>query len=672
MLSQNHSSNQINFWLVDWKNRSLRTDEVIIDASEALISACVKTFAECYDANSYVTVCIDSVLYGTKPPACFIRLDVAHFVHALMQNKTFKQLHKKVQSLLLGVIGYVIHCERIEECEIILRHIFTLTKNEYVNDEVTSSKKFLTELVSTHEFTNVESPPSSLDCEEHIDIFHDDDEKKHKSTTGTYKDTSMYRWIMKIYESVDILNQSEGDSIDNIYCCAKAEKFVIKIFARLPMWSNIMCMKFNSKNFTATSSASESEFKNIKRLMGIKTNKPHVFVNLHLDQITGNSKLVSANQKSADAAATGVSASTRGKNTESRNKRSLSLSRVSFDSTKSTPNRSRSVNDFTDVIPKEFAENWKGRNRSPSMLKRSRASILNPHNIDYFCHDVPLLRNGYTSKSRKAGKKSIIVTNTCAMDSVFAIFCAAYLDNKVTKNDINCSTSANEFSFLIRNFFTSDEKPKFHYENRTKLLMKIFTKENYINQISDSKHSITVSCKSGIGGFFKKLVQTDNGKIASVEKTRQCLNCNYENVNYSSVVPLHVSINSDVNLFEIERYIVNEDTAFTCRECGNQSIVSQQFKNIIAFEVEPFVHKRMKKYTISQLKEKICVRGEIYNLFGLIENIPAIQHFVGHVKRNNGQWQSIDDLKTEIDTSRRITSISMYIFMLFYIQEAKD
>lgn len=475
---------------------------------------------------------------------------------------------------------------------------------------------------------------------------------------------------MKIYDSVVRKNQSGSTStIDNIYFDVKIEQFVFTTFVRLPLWTNVMCEIFNSKNFTATSSASESGFKNIKRLMGIKTNRVHVFVNLHLEQITGISKLALASQMKVGAtAATAAGDGAIGRTTIRKN-RSSSFSKLngSSDSLASMLNRSQSENDVSDVIRKEYAENWKGRNKSPSLMRRSRKSILNPHDIDYFCQDMPLLRNGFTSKTRRAGKKSIIVTNTCAMDSVFAIYCAAYLDNKVTKDDINNSIPANEFSYFIKTFFTSDEKTKLHYENRTKLLLKIFTKEKYVNQISENKHSITVSCKSEIAGFIEKLVKKDDGRLASVQRTRRCTACEYEDVNYSAIMPLHISINSDVNLFEIERYIsVNKDIAFTCRECGNDLIVCQQFKNIIAIEVEPLVHKRMKKYAISHLKGKICVRGESYNLFGIIE------HFVSHVKRNSGIWQSVDDLKIAIDTSKRIPTTPIYIFMLFYIKGEKS
>lgn len=684
LISQNQTTSQIVFWLTDWKNRNQIADEVIIDGSEALMSACVQTFAEYKDTNSYITACFDSVMYGTKAPASFIRNDRSHFVHAITHNKSLKKTHKKVQDVLLGVIGYVLQCQEIGECATVLRKIFTLTRNEFVTEDVIAAKEFLTKLISTHDIIDMESEPSPLP-----DL--DDDDKTISGTS--YKDTSIYPWICDIRDSVEVDNCSNERSIENIYFCAKAEQFVIKTFVRLPLWSNVMCKTFNSDKLTATSSASESEFKNIKRLMNIKTTRPDVFINQHLQQIFGQAKLALANQITEDIVidrqnGSGAQKKLRknrsprcsesdGNASDSDDvlKRSSSTCEISSKPVMITSlNRSQSESDIDEMIRKEKSEHWKTLKGSPPLLRRSRLSILNPHNIDYRYQNIRLLRNGWTTKVRKAGAgKSIIVTDTCAMDSIFAIYCAAYLDNNVTKDEVNNSNSENEFSFFIKSFFTSNGKPKVHYNNRTKLLQKIFTKEAYSNQITEDEHTMVVSCMVGIAGFFEKLVSLDNGLIASVRKTRRCTDCDADDVKYySAVMPLPVSIHAEVNINDIDRYISeSNDNTFTCRDCGKKSIVSQDFNNIIAFEVEPLIKKRsrMKKHTISELKHTICVDGNNYSLFGVIENIPTIPHFVAYAKRNNGVWQSIDDLKNVIGTSKRITSTPMYVFMLFYIKD---
>lgn len=669
MLSQNHTANQINYWLTDWKGKHAKVDEVIIDASEALWNACVKTFAELHDTKCYITACIESLINGAKLPTSFIRNDRSHFVNALTKNKLFKRTHRAVRNLLLGVIGYAIQSENIDDCEVILRHIFTLTKNKYATADVLSSRDFLRTLVATHVF-RIEESLSPEGSPSQIDILHDDNDENGNDPCNEFENTAMRNWIMDIYNSVKSFDETSEELAENIYHCQWAENFVIKVFLRLPLWSNVMCSAFSSNNFTPTSSASESEFKNTKQLMGIRTRRVNVFVNSHLEQLSGRLNLALSNQLSADV---DVGSQQIRKNV--RKSRLSSLSEITETPEKFSPNRSHSENDICGAVQKEKSENWKGRNISPTLLKRSKNSILNPHNVDYYCHDIPFLRNGYTTKARKVSEKSIIVSNTCGMDSVFSIYCATHLDNNVTQNEINTSSPENEFSSFIKSFFVSKIKAKYHYEERTKLLMQIFTKERYSRQIKEDEHTITVQCTTGIAGLFEKLVQRDNGRIASVETSKHCSTCEYTDVNFSALIPMKISVTKQMKPMDIERYItVNHGTVFTCKKCGNHSIASQEFKNVIAFDVEPNLGSD--KYRISQLKENICVRGEVYALFGVIEKIlvqenPPVHHFIAHVKRQNGVWQTVDDLKNDIIISRQVASSSMSIFLLFYIKKMK-
>lgn len=46
LLSQNHDANYIEFWLTSWFADLKKPDEVIIDGSEALIRASVRSFTQ--------------------------------------------------------------------------------------------------------------------------------------------------------------------------------------------------------------------------------------------------------------------------------------------------------------------------------------------------------------------------------------------------------------------------------------------------------------------------------------------------------------------------------------------------------------------------------------------------------------------------------------------------
>lgn len=680
-------------------------DEIVLDSSAALIGACVKTFAECINLNAYLTTCGNALLLDTELPKCFIRLDRSHFVKMVLRNKDLRKADIRMSKLIHGVMGYIIVSENmdVDQCECILQHIFTLTKNAYVNSDVVSSRIFLEELVATHSFKlkqegneNMFAEPTdtvdslqetdSDECQREIDTkelpvaFYDGNQN--------YKGTSMYRWIMRIYESVQS-NHVEKGIVENGWYSSAVEKFVFETFVRLPMWSNIMCQKFNSNNFAPTSSASESEFKNIKKLGGINTKRVDVFVDKHLNLLSGNTKLALGDQISSATNARSSSSLTKIKHKakapaldDSTDSINASLNRsqsdndisIAHDSHRFSMNRSQSDVDLS--ISENVSENWKNKNRSLPLFRRSKTSILERHDVNYFCHGIPILRNGHTTKSRKTGRKSIVVTNTCAMDSILAIYCSAYLDNNVAKREINESTASNKFSSFIKSFFSCEKRSIKHYDKRTELLLDIFTVQSYPTAITENEHVRIVKCETGVASFFEKLSNEDGMMMASVKRKKQCATCSYENISHSALTPIRVSVSRDTRLENIERYIITNDDGMApeCRACGNHLTISEEFGNIIAIEAEPLSHnstRQMRKYEIQQLKEKICIKGELYQLFGIIQYIPQIKHFVAHIKRNNGVWQTVDDLETEVKTTKKIEEIPMHIFMLFYIRQTK-
>lgn len=152
LLSQNHDANYLQFWLKSCFVDIKQPDEVIIDASEALISASVQAFTQCASTNQYLTKCMSSLLDNSPPPTCFIRIDRSHFVASILRNKHLQRLGDGVRRLVKGVIGYLIQSDSIKEIERILTKLFTITRNKHVTKETIEAKRFLFDLVRTHIF----------------------------------------------------------------------------------------------------------------------------------------------------------------------------------------------------------------------------------------------------------------------------------------------------------------------------------------------------------------------------------------------------------------------------------------------------------------------------------------------------------------------------------------
>lgn len=97
-LTQSHDANSIRSWLTFCFADKKKPREVIIDASEALISACVQTFSECPNGNAYLNRCAKALLNEGAPPPCLIRLDRSHFVKSVISNK-HQESRSKSQSI---------------------------------------------------------------------------------------------------------------------------------------------------------------------------------------------------------------------------------------------------------------------------------------------------------------------------------------------------------------------------------------------------------------------------------------------------------------------------------------------------------------------------------------------------------------------------------------------
>lgn len=287
LLSQSHDSNSIRSWLSSWFTGLKKPDEVIIDQSEALIIATVQTFTQCASINYYINVCMEACLKNSATPSCFIRLDRSHFIHSVHNNKVIRKLSAPVKKLVLGVIGYIVLCDSMDIVEDVLHKLFTLIKNPMGTEEVSVTKIDLSNLVRTH-------MPMDENYEMEPEKFLETNNANDFETIGpTYKDTLTYKWANGILTSIEIREEEDclPTILENIYYSEQLQEYLLHLLVRIPMWSNVMCGIFDSSNYTPSSSASESQFKNLKKLSGIKTKLVNVFVDHHLTSLRGFMKI---------------------------------------------------------------------------------------------------------------------------------------------------------------------------------------------------------------------------------------------------------------------------------------------------------------------------------------------------------------------------------------------
>lgn len=647
MLSQMHDMEWLTHWVNSWKHlvqqhipkKKNIVDECVVDESPALIGTVVSAFTQDKTTAQYIDRCMSVLLHKRgELPTCFVRIDRSHFVKSI--HKNLKKGFAKTQRLLRGIMGYLIQCSNIKIFEEVILNIFTLIRSEYISPEVTKAKEYLTQLVRTHEATegdwNSEETNTSVKNIDEQGI-----EQNESFNISSYKDTCSYRWVMSIYNSINMDSDEENE---NIYHSPASEKYLIHSFVRCPLWSNIMVHEFESKIDCATSGSVENEFKTIKNLMGYNKRRVDLFLENHLAYLSGKMKLGKADQNLQML----------------QRPRSNSMENITSSSVEEKKRRSSYDSSFVDSIcnisaesPEKMpVEDWGGWQSKLTKTRRAVNSILNPHDPEYFYSDIILLSNGYESPK-------IYTENTCAFDSIYPIFCAAVLDYAEIKQQF---MSYGVFSSFVQKIL---EKPKSLtklYNFRNEILCRIFSSDEYEKNGNlkkpSSNQKLFINCFTGLASFFCKL------NVPSYVEFDRCVSCGSIRKSSYPLIPLN---NCIVQLDSIEGGILAHKTTTKCPQCGKTMTVTREFQYIIAFEVEPTTDKP-KLWALESIQNTVTIEQEKFKLLGVISF--SSNHFTSYILRKNRMWEVYDDLR-QMDRKRisNTTNLKVNPFMLFYVKQ---
>lgn len=286
MLSQDQSSEFIEYCLRKLFKNVCAPREIVCDESKALLKALSSVFGKAWSLNDYVNQCMSAVLKGADVPPCYLRLDRSHFVKNLTRNIKDRDFRRR--QFFLGVIGYLIQCNNFDAAKEIIRDFFTVILNRFDGADVNSvelddtgkqkllpaeiSKQKLLRLITTYDETD----------------YGDEDTKLEDTDLNIDVDCT---WIQQIIAEVIIFKGEKGWH-ENLYYSAGDKDLWAQKFSTIALWSNVMNKEFRSASTVATSSDVESTFKSLKRSitqgkrMGVNT-----FVSLHIEYVNAEVKL---------------------------------------------------------------------------------------------------------------------------------------------------------------------------------------------------------------------------------------------------------------------------------------------------------------------------------------------------------------------------------------------
>lgn len=274
-------------------------------------------------------------------------------------------------------------------------------------------------------------------------------------------------------------------------------------------------------------------------------------------------------------------------------------------------------------------ENWRNKNldvAKPFKPRRSQNSILVPSKD---CSRLPVLKNANTWRARKTNQP-VITSNTCPFDTLFQLYAACYFDSKSFRELADRNTSSGFIRLLVE--FCKLGNIEVILEQRQQLLLAVFH-----DRVETIRNIRKLDCLMSVMDMFIALVEQNN-ILYSLTETRDCPNRLRHDYITRTTFPISTR-NLDVR--HIDRSFRLKNNTINCGTCraGSERHIVRSFSPIIILDLDGVTSPGVKIHEIQPL---LNVQGDEYKICGVIESLHY--HFIAHVLRCNGEWQTYDDI----------------------------
>lgn len=304
ILSEIHDTKTIKFGLENWLSKVSPPTEVVCDGSRVLLNA------SCLACNNfslfdYVNRCFQHVKNGASLDSVktFIRLDTAHFIHAISGWKCWKSvIHPRIKSFYLYSVALLMDCNNLKDFERILVLILIVCGTEYDDSIVDFDGEMITTKAARSELEKLIAKNESQDfinnIEDKIKTMEFDQEKnetlrRETNTDLLEKDTTISSWINNLVAFSLNVHSDGSNDINNLntFYVPLFKDSLLKEVREFPLWTKV-CIHYTS--LRATSAYIEQAFKELKELLGKMISLParvDYLVKAHLKLIDGGVKI---------------------------------------------------------------------------------------------------------------------------------------------------------------------------------------------------------------------------------------------------------------------------------------------------------------------------------------------------------------------------------------------
>lgn len=267
---------------------------------------------------------------------------------------------------------------------------------------------------------------------------------------------------------------------------------------------------------------------------------------------------------------------------------------------------------------------------------------------------VPILMNGFTGGGLQTYK-------TCAFDCIFSTVACLHRDYSKFRAVINTAkvNHKSQFCAFIAEVVEQKKVPMSAYIVRNKMLHNLYGFPENVNRMT------SLDCETGFGGLFSK-VCTENEVLASSIMNRSCETCKSSKKIVRPFLPL---LHKQLDITDLQCAIIQPAMEEECPKCHQLCHPEHSIGPLLALEVEQISPQARQRHSVDVITSRIEVGKDMFNLCGVIENKQEPRHFICHMLRKSGHWETHDDLATSV-TSLNISK-EINIAMLYYIRSGK-
>lgn len=330
--------------------------------------------------------------------------------------------------------------------------------------------------------------------------------------------------------------------------------------------------------------------------------------------------------------------------------------------------------------------------------KRSHFSILNPQNSPM--NPIPILQNSYTTRK---GKRSVIVTQACAPNSLTHVFFAIYADSEKIKKEIDASNDP--FVTIIKSAINSGKIDPV-YILRADFLVNCYKKycaemDGHVKEViantkddekqiahlekklissfhfpEDDDQIIRLNCDNSLISVLGMINEQTN--IFCVREVTVCEACNIKLKDTKTIpaCPININLHGTTDVQSCLQDDSYENKNAICPKCKKHGLTKRIPSRILFMDIENWAGLSKKtpsdrSFPLATVSQEVRYAGKTFLLKAIIEHKIG-GHFIAQIQRAPNVWQQYDDLKKKPENSPKMVEGSMLVYVMAESEEKEN